>query len=60
MTTTVRITADHVSSPRFQGQSVRAVGKLLSVDANSGSVQLQLVGAEGASFTTPLRIHPLS
>ena len=44
----VRILSDHVSSPSFQGQQVRAVGKLHSMDAASGSVQLELLGGERA------------
>ena len=48
MTSTVRITSEHVNNPQFQGQAVRAVGKLLSVDASSGLVQLELTGEAGA------------
>ena len=47
MTSTVRITSEHVGSPQFQGQSIRAVGMLVAVDAGAGKVQLQLAG-EGA------------
>ena len=46
MTTTARITSDQLSSPRFQGQAVRAVGKLVGMD--DSTVQLQLAGPEGA------------
>lgn len=45
MTTTARITSDQLSSPRYHGQAVRAVGKLVAVDETS--VQLQLAGPEG-------------
>ena len=45
--TTARITSDHVNSPRLQGQMVRAVGKLVSIDEANASVQLQLAGPEG-------------
>ena len=48
MTSTVRITSEHVGSPQFQGQSIRAVGMLVAVDAGAGKVQLQLAGGEGA------------
>ena len=41
---TARITAELLSNAQFQGQSVRAVGKLVGVDA--GYVQLQLAGSE--------------
>ena len=46
MAATARITSDQLSSPRYQGQAVRAVGKLMAVDTNT--VQLQLAGPEGA------------
>ena len=51
MTSTVRITSEHVGSPQFQGQSIRAVGMLVAVDAGAGKVQLQLAGGEGAPRT---------
>ena len=44
---TVRITSDHVGSPQFQGQAVRAVGKLMRMD--NDQVQLQLAGPEGGA-----------
>lgn len=47
MTTTARITSEHLQNAQFQGQSVRAVGKLISIDGTN--VQLQLAGPEGAS-----------
>ena len=47
MTSTIRITSEHLNNPQFSGQAVRAVGKLLQVDG--GSVQLQLTGPEGAA-----------
>lgn len=40
---TSRITFEHVNSPQFQGQSVRAVGKLVAMD--DGHVQLVLAGS---------------
>lgn len=40
---TSRITFEHVNSPQFQGQSVRAVGKLVAMD--DGHVQLALAGS---------------
>ena len=51
MPSTVRITSEHVGSPQFQGQSIRAVGMLVAVDAGAGKVQLQLAGGEGAPRT---------
>lgn len=39
---TARITQEHLESPEFQGQAVRAVGKLLNV--TDSQVQLQLAG----------------
>lgn len=45
---TARITADQLNSPQLQGQSVRAVGKLMQMDAQQGSVQLELPGAQRA------------
>ena len=53
MTSTVRITSEHVNNPQFQGQAVRAVGKLLSVDASSGMVQLELMGEAGTRAGCP-------
>ncbi|KOO29784.1 DNA replication factor a subunit ssb3 [Chrysochromulina tobinii] len=48
---TSRITFEHVNSPQFQGQSVRAVGKLVAMD--DGHVQLVLAGShEGGPVTT--------
>ena len=42
--TTVRITQDHIGSPQFQGQHIRAVGKLMHVDDRSA--QLLLAGSQ--------------
>ena len=39
---TPRVTAQHLQSAQYQGQVVRAVGKLVGV--NDGSVQLELAG----------------
>lgn len=47
---TARITSDMLNSPQFQGQSVRAVGKLVAV--NEGMVQLQLAGPDGMAPAT--------
>ena len=44
---TARITADQLNHPQFQGQSVRAVGRLTSI--NNGMVQLELQGRDGSS-----------
>jgi hypothetical protein len=41
-TPTPRVTAEHLQSGQFQGQIVRAVGKLVGVDG--GSAQLELAG----------------
>ena len=56
---TVRILAEDMSQPSFQGQQVRAVGKLVNV--LEGSVELQLAGAEGRALRTrvPRRTHVL-
>lgn len=48
---TARITSEHLHQAQFQGQGVRAVGKLVSVDAASERVQLQLVGPDGTPPT---------
>jgi hypothetical protein len=50
---TSRITFEHVNSPQFQGQSVRAVGKLVAMD--DGHVQLVLAGSHegGTRRATP-------
>lgn len=45
----MRITSDQLSSPRLQGQAVRAVGKLVAIDSTE-SVQLMLAGPEGARY----------
>jgi len=51
--TTARITQEHVGSPQFQGQNVRAVGKLMHVD--DAQAQLLLAGSpEGGAPTTVL------
>jgi hypothetical protein len=47
MQPTARITSEHVSSPSFQGQAVRAVGRLVGVDADA--ITLQLAGPEGGA-----------
>ena len=45
---TVRITSQHLQTAQYQGQAVRAVGKLTGVEGEM--VQLQLAG-EGARAT---------
>ena len=49
---TARITSEHLGQGQFQGQSVRAVGKLLAMDPASAKVQLQLAGPEGSPPAT--------
>ena len=39
---TPRVTAQHLQTGQFQGQTVRAVGKLVGVDGSSA--QLELAG----------------
>lgn len=48
--TTARITFEHLSQAQFQGQGVRAVGKLVSIDQDR--VQLQLAGPDGSPPAT--------
>ena len=52
---TARITAQHLQTTSFQGQMVRAVGKLVGEGENS--VTLQLAG-EGAAAPRPSSCRP--